>query len=789
MIKFTTILKEYSDAVVKNVTARWMNEDSNVTPDLALKLIDLFDQKKQSLPSKLAILVLPDELKQNNKYLDITQYSYADMVRLLSSIPENPEQIKKSAVARFVKKENIDKPLAQSYTARFMNKRNELKQGIINGLEDADGNELFSKEQIIELIPKALLKNNLYYDPNNWKWGDFERVLDYLFPSQKQSTGEENEATTDADKVYDKDGIEIYKGDDVHKCISYNPTDPKTKLKKYSWCVTQPKNDNYDGYRFANDQPTFYFVFDRNKPSTGPKNNFDDKWHVFVVQVLADERGYKITSANNDRDAFVKTWEEVSSIVPADTWDKIKGLKDYFKPIALSAVERGRKLNSGRNLNANEFKELSQDEKILYVQGKASTEQGLTDDILAILPKYKINYGGGSKTLANIAIDSGQQYKYSQLKDNEALAKRYAIFRFRHTNYGSTPIPLPFIKYLDEPAKEKYLKAFDDYLTYEYIEKYFGPEITKKYVNDQLEKLEYLPANAIKYIDDPKKRQLFEAYSKLFSTWKMQNPTTSNLSDEQLENLKNIQTQQINPKPITEKEWKGMPDNDRSNILKVAKQVDGKEQYLTLLYALPYIIQDKTNSYVLLPKTSDTSENWVLADIKGNIVKDNISGENSELDSKSLDYNNGYMNMDSFKRIYNIDDLKINSSNNVNEEFRRMQQLAGIITEMPIIVNPLDARKAYGILFVDNDDEDEIEETPYIWNEKAVKALFKNMGYDKSEIEDLAGEFMGIFSPGDEDEMRIFRTQDDNPELQPTDLTIGMYKKNIEKEFPKDDLY
>jgi len=676
MIRFTTILKEYSDAVIKTVTTRWKSEDPNVTDDLALQLINLFDQKKQSLSSKLEILVLPDELKKNNKYLDITQYSYSDIVRLLNSIPENPEQVKKAAVARFVKRENIDKPLAQSYTARFMNKREELKQGLINGIEDGDGNELFSKEQVIELIPKPLLKNNLYYDPNNWKWADFEQVLDYLFPSQKQSTGEENEATTDADKVYDKDGIEIYKGDDVHKCISYNPTNPETNQKTYGWCVTQPGNTNYDGYRFASDQPTFYFVFDREKPSTGRKNAFDDKWHVFVVQVLANEGGYKITSANNDRDAFVKTWEDISTIVPADTWDKIKGLKDYIKPIALSPVERGRKFASGRNLSLEEFKELSQDEKILYVQGKASSRDGITDDILEILPKYKINYGGVTKTLTNLAIDSGQKYKYSQLKDNDKLAQRYAIFRFRHTNYGETPIPLPFIKYLDEPAKEKYLETFDNYLTYEYIDKYFGPKITEKYVNDQLEKLDYLPPAAIKYIKDPKKRQLFEAYSKLFSTWEIDNKT--NISDEQLENLKDTPVQTVYPKPITEKEWRGMPDNDRSNIIKVAKQINGKEQYLTLLYALPYIIQDNTNSYVLLPKTSDTSGNWVLVDTKGNVVKDNISGNDSVLDDEPLDFNNGYMNMDSFKRIYNISDLKINSSNNINEEFRRMQQLAGI---------------------------------------------------------------------------------------------------------------
>jgi hypothetical protein len=518
--------------------------------------------------------------------------------------------------------------------------------------------------------------------------------MDALFPSERQSTGEENTATTDADKIYDKDGIEIYKGDDKHKCISYNPSDPKTKLKKYSHCVAQPIGSNmYDNYRFKDITPTFYFLFDRNKPSTGIKPRFDDKWHVLVIQVLINEQGYIVTNANNDGDKFAKTWEDISNIVPADTWDKIKGLKDYFKPIKLSPEERGRKLNTGKNLNVDEFKELSQDEKELYVQGKGS-EDKLTDDILNILPNYKINYGGITKTLANLAIDSGQKYKYSQLKDNEALAKRYAIFRFRHTNYGNTPIPLPFIKYLDEPAKEKYLETFDAYLTYEYIEKYFGPKVTEKYVNNQLEKLEYLPPSAIKYVNDPKKRQLLEAYSKLFSKWELDSDT--NISDEQLENLKTAPEQKITPKPITEKEWKGMPDNDRSNIIKVAKQINGKEQYLTLLYALPYVIQDKTNSYVLLPKTSDTNGNWVLADIKGNVVKDNISGNDSVLDGEPLDFNNGYMNMDSFKRIYNISDLKIKSSNNVSEEFRRLQQLAGIITEMPVISNPV-SKKIYGI--------------------------------------------------------------------------------------------
>jgi hypothetical protein len=93
-----------------------------------------------------------------------------------------------------------------------------------------------------------------------------------------------------------------------------------------------------------------------------------------------------------------------------------------------------------------------------------------------------------------------------------------------------------------------------------------------------------------------------------------------------------------------------------------------------------------------------------------------------------------------------------------------------------------DNAKAYGILFVDNDDEDEIEETPYIWNEKAVEDLVMSMGYE--DAEEIAGEFIGIFSPGIDEELDIFRTQENNPNLEAKDLTIGMYKKNIKKEFP-----
>jgi hypothetical protein len=503
-----------------------------------------------------------------------------------------------------------------------MDNKNKLKFGAKEGLED----EGFTKEEILNYIPKRLQRQETFLDPRNWDWNSFEQILDALFPSQKVAGEEgENLASTDADKIYDKGGIEIYKGDDVNKCISYNPVSTETKRKKYGWCVTQVGNTNYDYYRFQDKSPTFYFVFDRSKDSSPEHAAFNDEWHAFVIQVNNDGTSYIVTGANNRGDMKADSWEDISKIVPSETWTKIKGLKDYFKPINLSAVERSRKFASGKNLSLNEFKELSEDEKILYIQGKASKNE-LTPDILKILPQYKTNLGGRSTTLANIAIDSRQKFPYSALKDNEALAKRYAIVSSRY--YPNDPLPLPYIKYLDEDAKEKYLEKYDENLTYEYIEKFFGDKIAEDYVNEQAKKLDYLPASAVKYIKDPKLKQLYNVYLKLFVPWTFTSET--NISDEELGNLQTMPEQMINPKPIDQKQWSDLTDSERKLIVDLTEQFNKNSNYETLLYAVPYIIKDGSKTYALIPK--DTSKDyyynsWVLMDMQGKVVKDNISGD------------------------------------------------------------------------------------------------------------------------------------------------------------------
>jgi len=650
---FKTPINEYSEKTITTTIERWKNENPKVDDNLAKQLIQRFDQIKSGLSQKLDLVVLSNELKQGQNYLNIDKYSFDDMVKLIKSLPENPDKIKKDAINKFVKQGEIDKPTAQSYVARFLANKDKLRLAAKEGLED----EGFTKEEVLNFIPKKLLPNDSYLDPRVWTWQSFEQMLDALFPSQKKVEGDvENLVSTDADKIYDKNGIEIYKGDDVNKCIEYNPVSAETKRRKYGWCVTQTGNTMYDSYRFGDKSPTFYFVFDRSKDSSPEHSPFNDEWHAFVVQVSSDGKEYIVTGANNRGDVNTKDkgWEGIKDIVPADTWEKIKGLKDYFKPIGLSPVERGRKFASGKNLSLDEFKELSQDEKIQYVQGKAS-KNSLTPEILTILPQYKISYEGRSTTLANIAIDNRQKFPYASLKDNEALAKRYAIVSSRY--YPNDPLPLPFIKYLDEDAKQKYLEKYDDNLTFEYIERFFGDKIAENYVNKQLKNLNYLPKSAIKYIKDSKLKQLFEIYSKLFDSWVFGSET--NISDKALEDTTKMPSQTITPIPLNQKQWTEFSSVERKAIIGLIEKFNQNTNYETLLYALPFMIKDGDKKYILLPKSTSGYEynSWVLVDESGKIVKDNISGDSNLGDQplylgypdESTDYN----------RIYDIKDLKI----------------------------------------------------------------------------------------------------------------------------------
>ena len=367
------------------------------------------------------------------------------------------------------------------------------------------------------------------------------------------------------------------------------------------------------------------------------------------------EQFYIVTSANNDRDATVKSWDEISTLVLPDTWNKIKNLKEYIKPVPLSNTERARKLASGRTLTIEEFKELSEDEKILYVLGKGS-KNDLSKSMLEILPLYKINYEGRTPTLANIAIDAGQDFEYELLEKYENLAKRYAIFRSRHTLHGQKPIPLPFVKYLDDAGKEKYLNTFNDNLTFEYIEKYFGEKAAKDYADSRAKVFGYLPSAAFKYITDPKVRKIYTILGKSTANWI--NEEGTNVDEELLKQKIVMPRQRVNPVPFTYKTWKSLSLQERQILVQLAKKYSGKAEYLELLYALPIVVVDQSTDYVLVAAhirdaVDNTYDDWILADMNGN-EKAAINGEDIILNN--INMNSLYLDSP-YEIVINYSDL------------------------------------------------------------------------------------------------------------------------------------
>lgn len=638
-------LNEYSDKTIQTTIDRWKKASPQIDDNLARQVIQRFDQIKSGLSSKLQQVALSDELKTGQNYLNIDKYSWSDMVNLLRSLPEKEDKIKKDAIQMFVEKERMDKGDVTSYVIRFMNNRRNLKYALSNGTEDGN----YSKEEVQALVPKRLIPNDAYLDPRTWNFGQMEHMLDALFPMQAKvgEEGDQNTATTDADKVYDKDGIEIYKGDAQHKCIAYNPSEGGRK--KYGWCIAQPSNTMYDRYRFMEGtNRMFYFVFDRSLPDTDP-------YHAFVIHVGEGNKKYWITDAKNSGDKEFHPWEKLKTTAQP-VWPKIGDLEHIFKYVDPSKAEISGAAMRGKRLSANDFRELDYEDKQNYVQANAGS---LSPEILQIL----------DKELKNLAINYGQKFPYADLKDNEGLAKRYAAFRFRHTNYSKDPIPLPYVKFLDDEAKQKYLETFDDNLTFEYIEKFFGPKATENYVQKQLKNLDYLPPSAIKYIRDPKQKQIFEIYSKLFTPWEFGKDT--NIGDEELSTSADMPVQCINPKPITAKEWNQLSPEERKVITNLAEKVNGKEQYSTLLYALPYIIEDKGRKLVLLPlKGEDYSyEDWVLVDENNKVIQKGIDGNTSSVAGTPLI--SGYPDFHSDpRRVYPSSELEINGGKDNLKEIK-----------------------------------------------------------------------------------------------------------------------
>lgn len=189
---------------------------------------------------------------------------------------------------------------------------NDIKN-IISVVNEYD--ELESKKRV---KPIQITKNGLVMGDKSFN--DFIKFSEYIHGEtnkyvEKSSGGSNVAGDFKAEKkpIWSGNGIDIYDGEGVGKCISY--TQGGLTGKAYSFCIGQPGNTMYKSYRDSKTS-SFYFIIDRNhfKENEDGNVNLDDPLHIVVFDNT--KYGIELTDANNttgniaeygsNSDAYVK---------------------------------------------------------------------------------------------------------------------------------------------------------------------------------------------------------------------------------------------------------------------------------------------------------------------------------------------------------------------------------------------------------------------------------------------------------------------------------------------------
>jgi hypothetical protein len=116
--------------------------------------------------------------------------------------------------------------------------------------------------------------------------------------SKKPAAGSSVSKDFEAEKetLWSGNGIDIYDGTDVGKCIAY--TQGGLTGKGYGFCIGQPGNTMYKSYRDSKTS-SFYFIVDKNKFKDNEDGtvNLDDPLHIVVFD--NSSHGIELTDANN----------------------------------------------------------------------------------------------------------------------------------------------------------------------------------------------------------------------------------------------------------------------------------------------------------------------------------------------------------------------------------------------------------------------------------------------------------------------------------------------------------
>ena len=155
-----------------------------------------------------------------------------------------------------------------------------------------DYNELEVKQRI---KPIQVSKNSIKLGDETFT--DFIKFSEYVhgvknkYATKEKPSGEGQKVETEGDDkpIFEGNGISIFEGSDVGKCIKF--TQGGLTGKSYQFCIGQPdpSRNMYKSYRDSK-ASTFYYIVDTNRDSNDPL-------HIVVLDVT--KYGIELTDENN----------------------------------------------------------------------------------------------------------------------------------------------------------------------------------------------------------------------------------------------------------------------------------------------------------------------------------------------------------------------------------------------------------------------------------------------------------------------------------------------------------
>lgn len=271
---------------------------------------------------KVAARIALDRLFENPKY-----YTKLAKLKLENHIlNEYSNKIINQLIDKFKQeKPNLSPNIIQSYIERF------------SQIKDS---------------PRVSEKDILKYS-----WKELENIVDSNQPKRiKAGKINDGEPNSDANLVYNQNGLRIYLGKDKKSCIKYG--------NGYSFCISARGGNNmYNDYRYEQ-KGTPYFVFDDTKSSEQDENgNFIDPTHLLVIFTFKQSEDeyqapYTVTTADNPGEDQYNDFKYIENKYP-----RLKGLRNVFKstePENKEKAEYELELNYDHKINATnrEFENL-----------------------------------------------------------------------------------------------------------------------------------------------------------------------------------------------------------------------------------------------------------------------------------------------------------------------------------------------------------------------------------------------------------------------------------------------